>query len=81
VIDMRAIGRLPKFIFTTMNFDLGGSSTTAMAMGVWLENSPYLPLFERSAIYAPSCNQNPDRRNCRPGWCGSLNDYDDRAAD
>lgn len=22
-----------------------------------------------------------DRRNCRPGWCGSLNDYDDRAAD
>jgi hypothetical protein len=79
VIDMRAIGRLPKFIFTTMNFDLGGSSTTAMALGVWLESSPYLPLFERRAIYAPPAIKT--LRNCRPGWCGSLNDYDDRAAD
>ena len=32
MIDMRAIGRLPNLIFTTMNFDLGGSSTTAMAL-------------------------------------------------
>ena len=32
MIDMRAIGRLPKIIFTTMNSDLGGSSTTAMAL-------------------------------------------------
>jgi hypothetical protein len=65
VIDMRAIGRLPKFIFTTMNFDLGGSSTTAMALGVWLESSPYLPLFERRAIYAPPCNQNPQELSSR----------------
>jgi excisionase family DNA binding protein len=29
---MRAIGRLPNLIFTTVNFDLGGSSTMAMAI-------------------------------------------------
>jgi hypothetical protein len=32
MIDMRAIDRLSNLIFTTMNFDLGGSSTMAMAL-------------------------------------------------
>jgi len=51
VTDMHTIDRLPNLIFTTVNFDLGGSSTMAMALQTH-ELAEYLRVHP-STMYRP----------------------------